>query len=177
MSRLLILLFLIVIGLSCYYVINLLIKKRLTETFTAMPREASSIQDTNYFLTTSIMPGKVDIVNLKEHNPNHSNYSYLTSESANVERVDPKVVEHRPSKLDKVPLTCISPNDPISAKIKKLQPYMYDEPEIINLYDYPFYRDWRYPENPIDPRFAANPEKYCEANPQVYPCYRYFSKW
>jgi hypothetical protein len=54
---------------------------------------------------------------------------------------------------------------------------MWDEAEIINHYDHAFYRDWRYGEQPIDIRFAANPEKYCLSHPNSYPCAKYFSKW
>jgi hypothetical protein len=156
-------------------------RKRLTESFITDPATLFDINDSHYFLTTSILPGKVDIANLKERNPHHSDYSYVNDKELYIERTDPRVVEHRPSKLSypklRNQLTCITDKDPINDAIRQYQPYMYDEPEIINYYDTPLYRDWRYPERPIDIKFAANPEKYCEENPHIYPSYKHLSKW
>lgn len=182
MSIILIFLFLLICGYVAYYIINLLMKKRLTESFSVYPPDGSlNNEDSHYFLMTSILPGKIDIANLKETNPHHSDFYYVDNKAVNIEQTDPNVVTHRPSKLEypkiKDQLTCIGENDPIRPIIEEYQPYMYDQAEIINYYDYPFYRDWRYPERPIDPRFAANPAKYCEKNPHIYPCYKYYSKW
>jgi len=181
MSILQIFLFLIIFGCVIYYLINLLIKKRMTESFTVDPNRVFDINDSHYFLTTSILPGKKDIANLKETNPCHTNYYYVNDKETVIEQTDPNVVVHRVSKLSyphiKKQLTCISEQDPVSYAVKQYQPYMYNRPEIINYYDFPFYRDWRYPEQPIDVRFAVNPQKFCALNPQVYPCYKYYSKW
>lgn len=182
MNRLYVFIFLIVFGYIVYYVINLLIKKRITENFDGLssyiPNTALDHNDSHYFLQTSVQPGKIDIANLKERNPHHSDYYYVQPKEAIIEQTDPNVVEHRPSKLDtKTQLTCVSGNHPLRDLIKKYQPYMYDSPEIINYYDYPFYRDWRYPERPIDPKFLANPEKYVAEYPYIYPSYKYISKW
>jgi hypothetical protein len=174
-------LFLIVFAYVIFYVIDLLIKKRLTEGFSSTyrgePNEPITVNDSHYFLMTSVLPGKKDIALLKEKNPNHSNYYYVDQKETIIEQTDPRVVEHRQSSLDHSNLTCIDQNAPIRKIIKEYQPYMYDEPELVNLYDYPFYRDWRYPERPIDLRFAIDPQKYSEKNPLVYPSYKYFSKW
>jgi hypothetical protein len=176
---LLLFIFLVVFGFCIYYVINLLVKKRLTENFADYRDDRTlGIYDSHHFLMTSIQPGKEDIVKLKEHNPHHTNFFYVDPTAVITERTDPMVVTHRPSVLDKTqPVTCIGSNDPIRQIIKTYQPYFYDHAEILNYYDHPFYRDWRYPERPIDPKFATNPEKYCDLNPQVYPCYKYYSKW
>jgi|UniRef100_A0A6C0BL59 hypothetical protein len=176
MSLIFIFVFLLIFGWAIYYVINLLIKRRLTENFDNqgkyMPSEAI-----HYFLTTSVRPGKQNIVNLQETNPNHTRYSYLTPKDAQLEQPNRQVVSHRQSKLDPRNLTCVGSNAPIRKLVQEFQPYMYDQPELINLYDYPFYRDWRYPERPIDPRFLINPDKYCQENPQIYPSYKHLSKW
>lgn len=163
-------------------------KKRMTENFInpnhgldINPTQGLGIADSHYFLTTSILPGKKDIANLKETNKHHTNYYYVDEQQIKIEQTDPNVVTHRPSKLSysqiKDQLTCIKDTDPISYAIKQYQPYMYDQPDILNYYDHPLYRDWRYPERPIDIQFAANPAKYCALNPHVYPCYKYYSKW
>jgi hypothetical protein len=145
------------------------------------PSRILDINDSHYFLSTSILPGKKDIANLREKNPHHTNFFYFDDKAAISEMTNPNVVTHRDSKLTfpniRNRLTCVSEKDPISYAVKQYQPYMYDRPEIINFDDYPLYRDWRYPETPIDIRFAANPEKFCSMNPQVYPCYKYYSKW
>jgi hypothetical protein len=178
MSIIAILIFLLIIGLVVYYIITLLIKKRLTETFTGRSDPSLNIEDSHYYLMTSILPGKEDIVNLKETNPKHTNYYYVDQNAPKItEQTDPDVVSHRQSSLDTRNLTCIKGKDPIRKIIQHYQPYMYDQANIINYYDYPLYRDWRYPRKPIDPKFAVNPQKYCEQNPSVYPCYRYFQKW
>ena len=180
MSIWFILLFLIVFGFVVYYIINLLIRQRITEEFKGYPGDPLNVDDSNYFLMTSLLPGKVDIANLKEHNPQHSDYFYVDQAETKIEQTDPDVVEHRPSKLNyarmKDQLACIGEKSPIREAIKKYQPYMYDRPEIMNYYDFPYYRDWRYPERPIDPQFAINPKKYAEKYPYIYPSYRYFSK-
>jgi len=138
-------------------------------------------RDSHYFLMTAILPGKKDITNLRETNPHHSSYYYVDNEGLSTEGTDPLVVKHRESKLSypriKDQLTCIREEHPINSVISKYQPYIYDKPNIINYYDQPLYRDWRYPEQPIDIRFAANPEKYCEQFPHAYPCFKYYSKW
>jgi len=156
-------------------------KKRLTENFDSTTGNLFDISNSHYFLTTSILPGKVDIINLKETNPNHTKYYYVDPREAKIEITDPNVVEHRPSKLSfpkiKNKLTCINDKDPINQIIKRYQPYMYDESEIINYYDKPFYRDWRYPERPIDIKFAINPNKYSVENPHIYPSFKHLSKW
>lgn len=186
--------FLIIFGYVVYYVINLLIKQRMIENLEQPDTINASNSTSNatfspdrtihQFLNTEIMPGKIDIVNLKESNPHNSNYFYLDHNERNkVEIPNRKVSTPKPSKLtyhrlkENDQLMCITNKDPIRQSIKDYQPYMYDQGEIINYYDRPFYRDWRYPERPIDPNFAANAEKYCANQPNVYPCYRYYSRW
>ena len=53
--------------------------------------------------------------------------------------------------------------------IQYRQPYMYGNAEIINGH---FYRDWRYPEKPINIAFLKDPDAYCKANPSQYPCFK-----
>jgi len=170
------LVFLRVFGYVIYYVVNLQMKKRLTEGFTDQGNFLSNY-NTHYFLTTSILPGKKDIADLKEINPHHTSFSYVDNKALYLEGTTPYVVRHRQSKLDPRKLTCIKGNAPLMKRIEKYQPYMYNRAELVTLYDHPFYRDWRYPERPIDVRFAANPKKYCAENPHIYPSYKYFSKW
>jgi hypothetical protein len=197
MSRLLIFLFLLCFGYIVYYVINLLIRQRLTEGFisaasgdplyfmdeTEQPINdvALNDRDSHFFLMNAILPGKVDISNLKETNHNHTSYYYIDDEGLTTEMTDPNVVKHRESKLNypkiKDKLTCIKEDNPLLPVIQKYQPYIYDQPHIINYYDQALYRDFRYGEQPISLKFAANPEKYCEQYPNVYPCFKYYSKW
>lgn len=181
MSIVFILLFLVVFGYVVYYISNLLLEKRMTESFAGGLNPNMTINDSHYFLTTSILPGKTDIANLKETNPHHTDYFYVDDRHVKLEQTNPDVVSHRYSKLsydrNKNNLTCIKENDTLRDRIKEYQPYMYDEAEIINYYDNPFYRDWRYPERPIDIRFAINPKKYVEENPHIYPSYKHLSKY
>lgn len=195
----LILIFLVCFGYIINYVINLLIKERLTETFISdengnpvyfldeIKKPINEIaltlgdRDDHYFLMTAIMPGKKAITELKETNPNETNFYYIDEDALSLEKPNPLTVKSRTSKLSypriKDKLTCVKDDDPIRAVISHYQPYIYDKAEVINYYDQPLYRDWRYPLRPIDIRFAANPEKYCEMFPNVYPCYVYYSKW
>lgn len=180
MTTLTVLIFLVIVGYAAYYIINLLMRKRITESFTDDSVDVNNM-DSHYFLTKSLMPGKVDITNLVETNPAHTDYTYVDDKSLVLEQTSNDVTMHRPSKLSyekiKDQLTCIDENHPIREKIKEYQPYMYDEAEIINYYDYPFYRDWRFGERPIDIQFLANESKYCEKHAINYPCYKYYSKW
>lgn len=173
------LIFLIVFGYFVYYIINLLLKKHLTENYSDYRNDrVLGLFDSHHFLMTSIQPGKEDIANLRERNPHHTNFYYVDPAAVKLEQPNPSVVHHRPSVLDKtVPRTCIGPDDPLRQIIKHYQPYIYDQAKIINYYDHPFYRDWRYAERPIDPRFAVNPTRYCDLNSHIYPCYNRFSRW
>ena len=199
MNTLAILIFLVIFGYMVQYVINLLIKERMTEGFIANakgePRyifdedyspannPALKSRDSHFFLVRAISPGKKAVVDLKENNPWHTNYYYVDDEAIKMEQPDPEVVKHRLSKLSypklkkKDQLTCIPQNAPIRALVGKYQPYMYDQPKILDYYDTPLYRDWRYPQQPIDLRFLANEEKYCAQFPNAYPCFRYYMKW
>jgi hypothetical protein len=203
MRRLLIFVFLISFGYLVYHVIRILIRYRLTENFVSdtggnpmfmldetikpVNNPALDSRDAHYFLTTSVIPGKKDIVNLRESNRHKTNFYYVDGDENDkdsgvyTEITDPLVVKHRPSKLEyariKDQLTCIPKNHPLNNVIAHHQPYMWEKPNIINYYDTPYYRDWRYPLQPIDVRFAANPAKYCEQFPMAYPCADYYSKW
>ena len=197
MGRLSIFIFLIAFGYIVYHVINILIRYRMTESFISnadgnpmvmldesmkpINNPVLGTRDDNYFLMTSLAPGKKDIVFLKEKNPHHTSFYYVDDDGLKTEITDPNVVEHRTSKLSypkiKDKLTCIPQCHPIRKVIKKHQPYMWEQANIINFYDTPLYRDWRYPLQPINIKFAANPEKYCELYPMAYPCAEYYSKW
>ena len=134
--------------------------------------------DSHYYLTTDVFPGKSDIVHLHEKNPHHTSYFYVNPDAVTIEQTDPKVVTHRPSKVTSHPdLLCLRPESRTYQKILEYQPYMYPNMNLLNFYDYPFYRDWRYPEQPIDPQFASDPSGYCAKNRLVYPCPKYYSKW
>lgn len=165
-----IVLFLIVFAYVAYYVCHVLIKKRLIESFDSDPLETQILtnNDSHYFLTQPILPGKTDINNLKETNPFRSNFFYLDKKYAEKEDPDPNV-----TKYPKVPHYDLKP---YLDKVKERQPYIFDKPYILYYYGYPFYYDWRYPERPIDIKFATNPEKYVEQNPHLYPSYRFLSK-
>ena len=63
---------------------------------------------------------------------------------------------------------CIDKNHPIYPLVEKLQPYMFGR--IPHVIDGQFYYDWRYPEKPIDLKFAASPNGYCKLYPYRYPC-------
>ncbi len=186
--QILIAIFLLCFGYGVYYVIKLLIKQRLTEadseTFVQPVVDSPdkpNIRDSHYFLTTAIKPGKKSIVELKPSLSHLTNYFYLNPKGGDIELPDPNVVTHTPSKLSypklKSKLTCIPQNHPIRKVVQKLQPYMWEQPEIITYYDQPYYRDWRYNLQPVDIRFAANPEKYCLMYPTSYPCSQYLKKW
>ena len=163
-----ILIFLIIFGYFVYYIITLLIEKRLTETFT----QNLSIDDSHHFLTTTILPGRIDITNLKETNKHHTDYYYVDPQSVNIEQTNLNVVNRRPSQNDKSNKTCInSENDTIVKLVQNAQPYIYDKPNIINYYDFPLYRDWRYPLQPISLKFLSNPQKFCKEFPTTYPCF------
>jgi hypothetical protein len=186
---------LIVVAWITYYVINKLVRTRLTEPFISAtkgdPRyfmgtpwrpindPTLSSRDSQFFLTRSIIPGKKSIVNLQEKNPWRSNYFFYRDSS--IEDPNPDVVINQVSKLDylkvKNDLTCIGPDAPIRRLIGQYQPFMYDKPRIIDFYEHPFYRDWRYAEQPVDIRFPVDPNKFCARNPVVYPCAKFYSKW
>src|SRR5438874_1037897 len=107
MNRIVIFLFLISFGYIVYYVVNLFIRQRITEDFISgangdpmvmmdesyQPAGDLSLndRDSHYFLMTAILPGKVDITNLKETNPNHSSYYYVDDEGLSTERTDPNI--------------------------------------------------------------------------------------
>lgn len=171
MTKQFIWLFLIVFAYFVWYIISILIKRRTIESFNQSDGRLS-MMDSHYYLTTAILPGKVDIVNLKEHNPNHTEFYYVDPSAVTTEQTDPNVVSHKPSVLSKSPVTCIA-NNPL---ISKYKPYILGD-NIVNYYDHPFYWDWRYPERPIDVKFATNPISYCRLNSNVYPCYKMWSKW
>lgn len=135
-------------------------KKRITEDF------SNRYKDSHYYLTTAVLPGKTNINNLREKNDNHSSYFYVDQDAVNIETTDPNIVTNKQ----------IIPIED-TKNCEKYQPYMYDKLELVTLYGKKFYRDWRYPERPIEIGFSINPKKYCEENPQVYPSFKYISKW
>lgn len=197
MNQLFILLFLIVFGNVVYYIINLLISTRLTETFitnnlhqkmffmdehhTPYNKVNLHNRDAHWFLKKAYLPGKSSIRNLQANSPFRTNFKYFDHWESKLENPDPRTVKPVCSKLSfpkiKDRLSCISENHPLRKRVEKLQPYMYDKAKFVKHYDWPLYRDWRYQERPIDLRFAVNPQKYCEKNPHVYPCWKYFSKY
>jgi len=179
---------------ATYYIVNELIKMRLTDSFLSTSYGSPMMfSDENYrpvtnrsqnshqFLNTDIILGKHDISNIKENNPNWIDQYFLDiSKEKPVPTTD--VVTQRMSKLkyakEKDKITCIDDTHPVSSKLSKFAPYMYDDkPALVKYYDQPLYRDWRFQEKPIDIRFASNPEKFCASNPNVYPCYKYYSRW
>lgn len=67
-------------------------------------------------------------------------------------------------------MACLPADHPIYEIVKARQPYMFDKPEIIKKDGEMFYHDWRYPQKPINVKFAADPIGYCKKNPGIYPC-------
>jgi len=135
-------------------------------------------RESHSFLERSVLPGKIDIVNLHENNKYNTGFYYI----GNKKQEFPNSHYYQPNKskiLSKNPdITCITDNSPIKKIIKKYQPYIYDNKvDIINYYDNPYYRDWRYGEKPVSVKFASDPKKFCEKNPIEYPCAKYYSKW
>ena len=78
--------------------------------------------------------------------------------------------------------------------IKQVQPHIYDNStilqqsfkhdghkeknmHIVRYYDKKYYRDWRYPRQPIEIAFGMDPEGYCKINPHVYPCFHHLTKF
>lgn len=188
MTRTQIFLFLFVFGYICYYIVNLLIRRRAIEGYISgasgepvmmMDGKYRPIipdlrqRDSHYFLINSISPGKEDIANLSESNKFRSNFQFIKDDS--VENPNPDVVVARTRDIRQ--LSCIDRTNPVRHKVRKFQPVMYDRDQIINYYDRPYYRDWRYPEQPIDLEFIQNPAGFCRKYPQRYPCYKYYSKW
>ena len=103
MSVISIIIFLVIVGIAIYYIVNLLIRKRMTEAF-ENPHQMT-IDDSHYFLTTAVLPGKEDIVNLKETNPSHTKYIYVDQSAQRME--DPSnVVTQRQSSLNQQNLVC-----------------------------------------------------------------------
>lgn len=77
----------------------------------------------------------------------------------------------KPIEYSDQPKTCLPKNHPIYTVIDEKQPYMFDKPMVIDYYGSLNYWDWKYPRQPIDVRFAADPKKFCKMNPNSYPCY------
>lgn len=185
--------FLGVFGFLIYHIIKLLIKHRLTETFISnesgqkrffMDNEQEfnlNNKDSHWFLQKDIIPGKTSIQNLSETSPHRTNFVYVNKNALDLEHPNPKVVKPKCSKLSypniKDRLTCVPEDHPIRPLVKHLQPYMFDDAELINYYDQALYHDWRYQRRPIDIKFATNPKKYCEKNPHIYPCFEYLRKY
>lgn len=66
---------------------------------------------------------------------------------------------------------CIPKNHPIYTAIEHKQPYMFTKPVVVDYYGSLNYWDWKYPQKPIDIKFAADPKGFCKKNPNSYPCY------
>jgi hypothetical protein len=189
--------FLAVFGFIVYHVVRLLIRHRLTETFITnesgqnrffMDDEMAPFnklnlnnRDSHWFLQRDVIPGKTSIQNLSETSPHRTDFYYVDENSLDLELPNPNTVKPRCSKLSfphiKDRLTCVPEDHPVRPLVRHLQPYMFDEADLINYYDQALYRDWRYQRRPIDIRFAINPQKYCEQFPHVYPCFEYFRKY
>ena len=72
--------------------------------------------------------------------------------------------------------TCLAPDHPIYDVLRNRQPYIYPDESAFEYYGKLYYHDWKYPLRPIDVKFAANPQKYCRRNPQIYPCYDWWKR-
>jgi len=63
----------------------------------------------------------------------------------------------------------IPKNHQVYTFVDERQPYMFDQPTVIDNSGKKFYWDWRYPRKPIDIRFAIDPVGYCKKHPNTYP--------
>jgi hypothetical protein len=55
--------------------------------------------------------------------------------------------------------------------VESVQPYFLGKAEILDLYGQYYYRDWRYPLQPIRLEFALDPQKFVREHPVEYPSY------
>jgi hypothetical protein len=133
-----------------------------------------------YVLSRPILKGNQNIDNLQEilnpilDNPVNKN-EYIGETSEKPMWVTPFIRDMRKTPEKK----CLVPDIPLYSRIDNRQPSIYNNPKkssLFNLYGFPLYRDWRYPEKPISIEFATNPKKYCTKNPNNYPCYVYWRR-
>ena len=62
-------------------------------------------------------------------------------------------------------------------KIRLHQMPFLKEVDLIDYYNKDFYYDARFPQEPLDIAFAKEPEKYCRNNKNIYPCYKWYSRF
>src|SRR3989338_6174566 len=63
-------------------------------------------------------------------------------------------------------LSCVPKSHQVYDRIRQVQPIVYqNEPYVKNYYDQAYYRDWRYPREPVNLKFLADPKGYCERHP------------
>jgi hypothetical protein len=130
-----------------------------------------------------------------ESNPTQSTYKYLggladnlsgkltvTNQQFNIE--GPPTPNHiimiKPSKLSylrqKSNLVCLNEENSkkLRRKIGRVQPYVYpkNQPNLETYYERPYYRDSRYPQQPVDVEFIQDPKAFCRKYPSRYPCYQ-----
>lgn len=118
---------------------------------------------THAWLDTILLSGKPEIVNLKPHNPAHTNYAYVGRSDKEGTSLCVKS-----AKYYKMPKT-ISPE--LARQIVKYQPEQYgDKPHLISVYGQPHYRDWRYPERPISIKFLTDGPSCVEPLKYPYVC-------
>lgn len=143
-----------------------------TETFNSEPslppmgesysQKLNELTDVDRVLDRPVKPGDKYIANLQllQSKPDPTdNYEHIR--------------KHKDRKLhfSDVKKTCIPKGHPIYTMIDHKQPYMFDKPIVVDYYGSLNYWDWKYPQKPIDIKFAADPKGFCKRNPNSYPCY------
>ena len=82
---------------------------------------------------------------------------------------------------DNIKYNYVQPCDALTTadkkKIKMHQVPFLKEVDLVDYYNKDFYYDARYPQEPVDIAFAKDPENYCRNNKNIYPCYKWYSKF
>lgn len=147
-------------------------KTQCQETFLTPPRfpalndiytqRINELENTDRVLERKIVTGKQEINNLGVPlSKPHVTDVY--------KRIRP--LQKRTFRFKDIKKATIAKSDPLNTLIDDRQPYMFDQPEVVNYYGKNHYWDWRYPKKPISVEFAADPAGYCQKYPQKYPSY------
>lgn len=151
-------------------IVYLLSKININETFLTEPtlppleetyqRQLNELEDVDRVLDRPTKPGDKYVENLKlplEGAPISDKYQHLVKLKRKT--FDFKDIVDKP----------VSEDDLV--KVEDKQPYMFDEPVIVDYYGTKNYWDWRFPRKPISIKFLENPEEFCKRHPDQYPSY------
>lgn len=142
-------------------------------------------RDSHLFLERGIVQGNTAINNLLEPDQFFTTYDYVGCDSTpkrvscvnDIEYPKGPVVlpeqKYTKKALDKL-TTCISDDSPIRKILLHYQPKeLKGTDPVINWFGLPYYRDYRFPLDMIDIKFAANPMGYVNDynNVNTYPAY------